>query len=100
MFCTFNDILIKSLTDIVYHENAVTYANRHFKDVFSDASELSLQMQQLRMQTNEAQLENERLQKKLKTLENNKWIKFSNLDFFEKIKFLIKEIYKKTTKRK
>jgi len=94
VFCTANDVFIKTLTDIVYYDNAVTYANRHFKDVFSDESELSQQVQNLRWQLNQDQLEKEKLNKKIKKLENNKWLKFSKLGRTKKVIFLIKSLFR------
>lgn len=95
VFCTENDVFIKNLTDIAYYENAVMYADRHFKDVFSDESELSLQMQKLRLEINDVRLENQRLLRKVKDLENNKWMKFSKLRKIDKIKYLIQVVFKK-----
>ncbi|OMP31161.1 phosphoribosyltransferase family protein [Mangrovimonas sp. DI 80] len=88
VFCTENDVFIKSMTDIVYHENTITYANRHIRDVFSEETELSLQMQQLRLEMAEVQKENQKALRAMKIFEENKWVQFSKLNKVGKIKFI------------
>ena len=98
VFCTFNDVLIKTYTDIVYYENAIKYSDRHFNDIFSDKSELGEMYQQLKIDYDALNINYQKLNIKTFRLENNQWIKFSKLNFINKCKFLSKKILSKIKK--
>jgi uncharacterized HAD superfamily protein/hypoxanthine phosphoribosyltransferase len=94
VFCTQNDVFIKTYTDIVFYENSVQYSDRHFKDIFSDTSEIGVKFQQLKKDYDTLELQEQMLKSKLLKLEKNKWVQFSKLNRFKKLSFVIKEICK------
>lgn len=95
VFCTFNDVLIKTYTDIIFYENSIKYSNRLFNDIFSDNSELGIKFKQLKIDYDLLDEKNKRLKLKIKNFQNNKWIQFSNKNFIGKMKYLIKFCYRK-----
>lgn len=95
VFCTFNDVLIKTYTDIVYYENALKYTDRHFNDIFSDTSEISQKYQQLRMDYDALDKKNQILSNKILKLENNNWVLFSKYSLKKKLLFLMHLFFKK-----
>lgn len=95
VFCTYNDVLIKTYTDIVYYENAIKYSNRFFNDIFSDKSEIGIKFQQLKMDYDALDIKNQKLNSKLLRIENNKWIKFSKYSLKMKLIFLMRLFLKK-----
>lgn len=95
VFCTQNDVFIKTYTDIVYHENAIKYSNRFFNDIFSDNSEIGIRFQRLKMDYDNLEVRNQKLNSKLLRIQNNKWVLFSKYSFSKKLAFLMRLIFRK-----
>lgn len=95
VFCTFNDVLIKTYTDIMFYDNAVKYSDRHFNDIFSDTSEIGKKFQQLKMDYDVLDAKLQKLNSKLIKYENNKWVQFSKYSLKKKPLFLIDLFFKK-----
>jgi len=95
VFCTYNDVFIKTYIDIVYYENAIKYTNRHFSDIFSDTSEIGEKYQQLKMDYDAVYAKKQQLELRVSGLKQNKWLVFSKLGTKDKFLFLMKLFLKK-----
>ena len=90
IFCTQNDVFIRTAMDIEYYENAKSYADKYLNYSESNSENLHLRLSSFELKNKELQQINSELNKRIVYLKTSKWYQLSQLGYKERLVFLLK----------